>query len=135
MRLSNLVSFAGFVVLIAGTYSPILHPIIGSWDVYDGSKPYGITILLVAVTGITGCVFNEIRLIRMMGWISFLLVILLMALTWLKVHTSFNFIPLHFVARYLTSKLRFKWGWFLLFGGPALALAGMAAAKKSLPQS
>lgn len=132
MRLSNLISFAGFVILISGTYCPILHPIIGSWDVYDGSKPYGVAILLVAVVGIIGCVFGEKKLIRLMGWISLALVILLIILTWLKVHTSFNFIPLHFVARYLTSKLKFKWGWFLLFGGPSLALAGAVAPKTKI---
>lgn len=132
MRLSNLISFAGFVILISGTYCPILHPIIGSWDVYDGSKPYGVAILLVAVVGIIGCVFGEKKLIRLMGWISLALVILLIILTWLKVHTSFNFIPLHFVARYLTSKLKFKWGWFLLFGGPLLALAGAVAPKTKI---
>ena len=52
MRLSALLSFAGFIILIAGTYCPILHPFIGNWDVYDGNKPYGIVILLVAVIGI-----------------------------------------------------------------------------------
>jgi predicted membrane channel-forming protein YqfA (hemolysin III family) len=125
MRLNTLLSFAGFIILIAGTYCPILRPIIGAWDVYDGNKPYGIVILLVAVVGIIGTVFNQENIIRLTSWLSLGLVSLFLVLAWLKVHTSFTFIPLHFVARYLTSKLKFKWGWYLLFGGPILAILGV----------
>ena len=131
MRFNILTSFVGFVVLIAGTYCPILHPIIGSWDVYDGNKAYGIVILLVALVGVLGTVFNEARIIRMTAWLSLCLVALFYVLAILKVRTSFTFIPLHFVARYLTSKLKFKWGWYLLFGGPLLALAGVFLGKKT----
>jgi predicted membrane channel-forming protein YqfA (hemolysin III family) len=131
MRLNSLLSFAGFVILIAGTYCPILRPIIGNWDVYDGNKPYGIVILLVAVVGITGTVFNQVKITRFAAWLSLALVILFCILAWLKVHTSFTFIPLHFVAEYLTSKLKFKWGWYLLFGGPLLALGGVFFGKKN----
>jgi predicted membrane channel-forming protein YqfA (hemolysin III family) len=129
MRLNNLISFAGFVILIAATYCPILHPIVGNWDVYDGNKPYGIVILLVAVVGITGTVFDQAKIIRMAAWFSLGLVFVFLILAILKVFTSFNFIPLHFVAKYLTSKIKFKWGWYLLFGGPLLALAGVFAKK------
>jgi hypothetical protein len=59
MRLSALLSLAGFIILIVGTYCLILRPFIGNWDVYDGSKPYGIVILLVAVIGILGTVLNQ----------------------------------------------------------------------------
>jgi len=130
MRLNTLLSFAGFVILIAGTYCPIVKPILGSWDVYDGNKPYGIVILLVALVGIIGTVFNEQKIIRLSAWLSLALVILFYFLAILKVRMSFDFIPLHFVAKYLTSKLKFKWGWYLLFGGPLLALAGVLLKRK-----
>jgi len=130
MRFNSLLSFAGFVILIAATYCPILHPIVGNWDVYDGNKPYGILILLVAVTGIIGTVFNELKIIRFAAWLSLVLVSIFLILTILKVYTSFNFIPLHFIAKYLTSKIKFKWGWYLLFGGPLLALTGVLLAKR-----
>jgi predicted membrane channel-forming protein YqfA (hemolysin III family) len=125
MRLNILLSFAGFIILIAGTYCPILHPVVGHWDVYDGNKPYGIVILLVALVGIIGTVFNDKKIIRMSAWLSVVLVFVFLILCLLKVYTSFNFIPLHFLARYLTSKIKFKWGWYLLFGGPLMALAGV----------
>ncbi len=124
MRLSSLISFIGFVILIAGTYCPILHPFIGNWNVYDGNKPYGIVILLVAIVGIIGTVFNQPKITRMAAWFSLVLVILFYLLAFLKVHTSFNFIPFRSVAAYLSGKIRFKWGWLLLFGGALLALAG-----------
>jgi len=125
MRINTFLSFAGFIILIAGTYCPILRPIIGNWDVYDGNKAYGIVILLVALVGIIGTVFNQLDIVRLTAWLSLALVTVFLLLAWLKVHTSFNFVPLHFVARYLTSKLKFKWGWFLLFGGPLLAILGI----------
>jgi predicted membrane channel-forming protein YqfA (hemolysin III family) len=129
MRLSSLISFIGFVILIAGTYCPILHPFIGNWDVYDGNKPYGIVILLVAVVGILGTVLNQPKITRMAAWFSMGLVILFYLLALLKVHTSFNFIPFRSVEEYLSGKIRFKWGWFLLFGGPILALTGISTEK------
>jgi predicted membrane channel-forming protein YqfA (hemolysin III family) len=131
MRPNLLLSFVGFVILIAGTYCPILHPIIGTWDVYDGNKPYGMVILLVAAVGIIGTVFNQRKIILMAAWLSLSLVIVFLLLAWLKVHNTFSWVPLHFVAKFLTSKIKFKWGWYLLFGGPVLALAGVFLGKKS----
>jgi len=130
VRLNTLFSFAGFVILIAATWCPILHPITGNWDVYDGNKPYGLVILLVALVGIIGVVFSQAKIIRVAAWMSLGLVFIFLVLTVLKVYTSFNFIPLHFVAKYLTSKIKFKWGWYLLFAGPLLALAGVLFKRK-----
>jgi predicted membrane channel-forming protein YqfA (hemolysin III family) len=132
MRLNNLVSFAGFVILIAATYCPILHPITGNWNVYDCNKPYGLVILLVTVVGIVGTVFDQAKITRMAAWVSLGLVFVFLVLTLLKVYTSFDFIPLHFVARYFTSKIKFNWGWYLLFGGPLLALAGVLMRRKTI---
>jgi hypothetical protein len=132
MRLNSLLSFAGFIILIAGTYCPIIKPIIGSWDVYDGNKPYGIVILLVAVIGILGTVLNQMSITRLCAWLSLGLVVLFYILAILKVRMSFDFVPLHFVAKYLTSKLKFKWGWYLLFGGPVLAVLGVLMGKRSV---
>jgi len=125
MRLNNLLSFIGFVILIAGTYCPILKPIFGHWDVYDGNKPYGIVILLVAIVGILGTVLSQPKIIRLSAWLSLGLVILFYILAILKVRMSFDFIPLHFLAKYLTSKIKFIWGWYLLFGGAVLAVLGV----------
>jgi predicted membrane channel-forming protein YqfA (hemolysin III family) len=130
MRLNTLFSFAGFIILIAGTYCPILHPFIGNWDVYDGNKPYGIVILLVAVVGIISTVFNQVKITRLTAWLSLGLVVMFYLLALLKVHTSFNFIPFRSVEAYLSGKIRFKWGWYLLFAGPLLALAGVVFGKK-----
>ena len=88
-------------------------------------------ILLVAVVGIIGTVFNQRKIIRMAAWLSLALVIVFLLLAWLKVHNTFSWVPLHFVAKFLTSKIKFKWGWYLLFGGPVLALAGVFLGKKS----
>lgn len=130
MRLNSLLSFVGFIILIAGTYCPILHPFIGNWDVYDGNKPYGIVILLVATVGILSTVFYRVKLTNLTAWLSLGLVVLFYLLAWLKVHTSFNFIPFKSVAEYLSGKIRFKWGWYLLFGGSLLAVIGVLLENK-----
>jgi len=132
MRLNSLLSFAGFIILIAGTYCPIIKPILGSWDVYDGNKPYGIVILLVAVVGILGTVLNQMSITRLSAWLSLGLVTLFYILAILKVKMSFDFVPLHFVAKYLTSKLKFMWGWYLLFGGPLLPVLGVLIGKRRM---
>ncbi|MDB5017089.1 MAG: hypothetical protein JWQ84_1921 [Mucilaginibacter sp.] len=132
MRLNTLLSFAGFVLLIAGTYCPVLRPFhLFSWDVYAANKPYGIVILLVALVGIIGAVFNRVKLIRLTAWLSLGLVIVFYFLALLKVHTSFSFIPIHPVGNYLSSLIKFKWGWYLLFAGPILALLGVLLNRKS----
>jgi len=131
MRLNNFISFAGFVILIAATYCPILRPFhLFNWNVYDANKPYGIIILLVAVVGIIGTVFNQVKIIRLTAWLSVLLVVLLYIMAQLKVHTSFSFIPFHSIENFLSRQIKFKWGWFLLFGGATLALLGALLAKK-----
>jgi len=131
MRLNNFISFAGFVVLIAATYCPILRPFhLFNWNVYDANKPYGIIILLVAVVGIIGTVFNQVKLVRLTAWLSLILVALLYVMAQLKVHTSFSFIPFHSIENFLSRQIKFKWGWFLLFGGSALALLGGLMEKK-----
>jgi len=131
MRLNNFISFAGFVILIAATYCPILRPFhLFNWNVYDANKPYGIIILLVAVVGIIGTVFNQVKIIRLAAWLSFILVALLYVMAQLKIHTSFSFIPFYSIENFLSRQIKFKWGWFLLFGGPVLALLGVLSEKK-----
>jgi len=131
MRLNNMLSFAGFVILIAATYCPILRPFhLYNLNVYDGNKPYGIVILLVAVIGILGSFFNEQRLIKSTAWTSLVLVALFFVLAFLKVHTSFSFIPFHSIDAFLTRQIKFKWGWFPLFAGPVLAVIGVLSSRK-----
>jgi len=131
MRPANFISFAGFVVLIAATYCPILRPFhLFNWNVYDASKPYGIIILLVAVVGIIGTVFNRSKITRLAAQLSLILVVLFYILAQLKVRTSFTFIPFHSIANLLTRQIKFIWGWYLLFGGAFLALLGALLEKK-----
>ena len=125
MRLPSLVSFIGFVLLMAGTWCPLLRPFhLFNWDTYDLNRPYGMVILLISVVGILGVILNQIKLVRLTSWISFVLVLLLFVAAYMKVHTSFSFIPFKSFAGFLTSQIKFKWGWYLLFAGPVIALAG-----------
>lgn len=131
MRLNTLFSFAGFIMLIAGTYCPVLRPFhLFNWNVYDANKPFGIVILLVAVVGIISTVFNQVKLTRLTSVLSLALIVLLYIAAWFKIHTSFSFIPFHSIDSYLSRQIRFKWGWYLLFLGSLLAIAGTLFGKK-----
>jgi predicted membrane channel-forming protein YqfA (hemolysin III family) len=130
MRPASFISFLGFVVLIAATYCPLFRPFgITTWDMYDANKPFGIVILLIAVVGIIGVVFMQMKIARMAAWLSVGLIILFYFLALLKVHTSFSFIPFHAISKFLASKIKFKWGWWLLVAGPVLALVGALSEK------
>ncbi|MEO6148849.1 MAG: hypothetical protein ABIP28_01755 [Mucilaginibacter sp.] len=124
MRIPSLISLVGFIILIAGTYCPMLRPFgLFSWNVYDMDKPYGIVILLVAVIGMIGVVFNQLKIARPAAWTSLVLVVLLYIAAYLKVHTSFSFLPFNSLAEFLAGKIKFKWGWYVLFTGAFLTLA------------
>jgi predicted membrane channel-forming protein YqfA (hemolysin III family) len=130
MRPGSFISFAGFVMLIAATYCPLLRPLhISNWDMYACNKPYGIVVLLVSVVGIIGVVFMQRKLARLTAWLSVGLVILFYILCLLKIHYSFNFIPFHSLERFLDRQIKFKWGWWLLCAGPALSVIGVLIEK------
>ncbi len=125
MRLPSLISFIGFVMLMAATWCPLLRPFhLFNWDVYDLNKPYGMVILLVSVVGILGVVLNQLKLVKLTAWISLGLVTLLLLAAILKIHTSFSFIPFKGITGFLERQIKFKWGWYLLFAGPLVALLG-----------
>jgi hypothetical protein len=110
---------------MAATWCPLLRPFhLFNWDVYDLNKPYGMVILLLSVVGILGVVLNQLKLVKLTSWISLGLVTLLLLAAVLKVHTSFSFIPFKGLTVFLERQIKFKWGWYLLFGGPLLALLG-----------
>lgn len=128
MRISSFISFLGFVLIIAGSYSPLLRPFhLFNYNLYDLSKPYGIVVLLMAVVGILGVVLRQRGLARTMAIISLLLVGLIFAAAVFKVDTSFSFIPLKGLATALSHSIKFKWGWYLLFGGSIMTIWGTFA--------
>jgi predicted membrane channel-forming protein YqfA (hemolysin III family) len=117
-------------MLIAATYCPLFRPLhITNWDMYACNKPYGIVVLLVAIVGILGVVFMQLKIARMAAWISVILIVLFYFLALLKIHHSFSFIPFHSLEKYLDRQIKFKWGWWLLVAGPILALAGALSEK------
>jgi len=124
MRISTFISFAGFVLLIVGTFCPIIHFALFNQTVYQLNKPYGLVFLLVAVVGILGTVLNNKKLTRLIAWVLAGLVVVFYIAALIKIHFSFSFIPFHSLSNYLTGKITFRWGWYLLCTGAALALAG-----------
>lgn len=133
MPVKSFLSFAGFILLIAATYCPLLKPFgLTSWDMYDLNKPFGIVVLLVAVVGIVGVVFKQLPVARLCAFLSLTLAILLYIAAQLKIHSSFSFIPFKSIAGFLTRQIKFKWGWYLLFAGAFLAITGIITTKSSI---
>ena len=130
MPTKSFLSFAGFVMLIAATYCPLLRPFgLMNWDLYDLNRPYGIVVLLVAIVGIAGIVLKQKPIVRLSAWASLILVALVYIAAFLKVHHTFSFIPFKSLQGFLTKLIKFKWGWYLLFAGPVLAVIGIATTK------
>ena len=125
MRIPSLISFIGFVLVIAATYCPLLRPFhLINMNLFDLNKPYGLVIILVAVVGILGTALNNPKLVRLMSWLSIGLALLLYMAAYLKVNASFSFIPFKSLAGFFSKQIAFKWGWYVLFAGALLALAG-----------
>ncbi len=131
MRLNTLTSFCGFVILIAALYCPILRPFhLFNMDAFGANRPYGMVLRLIGVVGILGTVLNQFKLTRFVAWFSLVLVVLFFIGAFLKVHTSFSFIPFRSIDAFLTRQIKFKWGWYLIFAGPLLAVAGVLFERK-----
>lgn len=127
MRPLTLISFVGFVTLMAGLWCPLLHvPIAGNFSAFRLNQPYGLVLLLMVVVGIVGNVFNKYKVTQFAALASLVLVVVFFIAVFLKVKTAFSFIPFGSVAQFLTHALiKFKWGWYVLFVGQLLALTGV----------
>ena len=133
MPKKSFLSFAGFLLLIIATYCPLLKPfgIFPNMDVYAIKQPFGITLLLIGVIGILGVVLRQSVIVKFCAWIALLLVMVFYAGAMFQVHHLFNFIPFKSFAGFLSRQIRFKWGWYLLFAGPLLAVIGAYTSKKT----
>lgn len=130
-------SLAGFILLIAATYCPLIKPfgIFPSMDIYDLKQAFGITVLLVGVIGILGVVLRQRPIAKICAWVALLLTVIFYAGVQFQVHHFFTFIPFGSVTRFLTRQIRFKWGWYLLLAGPILAIIGISTTKRSITAS
>jgi hypothetical protein len=130
MRISSILSFLGFVLLFAGTYCPIVRPFgLFNQNIYQISQPYGLVLALIAVVGLVASFLNQPKITRAVAWIGFALLVLLLVAAVFKVQTFFDFMPFKGFRRVLTRQLRFKWGWYVLFTGVILAVAGALSSK------
>lgn len=131
MRPASLLSLLGFIILIAATFCPMLRPFhLFNMNVYKLNQPYGMVIMLVGVIGILCTVLNQTKVTRIAAWASLVLVVLLYIAAFLKVKASFSFIPFKGINGFLTRQIAFKWGWYVLFTGPVLAVIGVSLSKK-----
>lgn len=125
MQPKSFISLVGFILLIAGTFSPLISPFgLIKWNLYDLNQVFGIILLLVAVIGILAAMRQQIQLVRIAAWTGLGLVALLLIAAVFKVNTTFSFIPFKKAGEFLSGKISYQWGWYLLFAGPIFALLG-----------
>jgi len=131
MRVSSFISLFGFILLIAGTFSPLLRPFgLFSWDVYALNKPYGIVLLVIGIAGVLGSVLQQRSLIQVSAIIALVLVALLFIAAIFQVKTTFSFIPFKGISAGLSHLIKFKWGWYMLFAGAIIAVIGSLSDKR-----
>jgi len=130
MRISSFISFVGFIMVFVATFCPIAHFIINQ-NVYQLNKPYGLVMLLVSIVGVVATVFNNPKLVKLIAWLTVGLVVLFYIAALFKIHNYFNFIPFHVGAAYLSGKIKFKWGWYVMCVGAALGVIGVLGNSKT----
>jgi hypothetical protein len=132
MPTKSYLSFAGFVMLIAATYCPLLRPFgLRNLDLYQVNQPFGLLLLLIGVIGILGVVLRQKAITWLCAWFALVLVIVLYIAAIFKIHQFFGFIPFKSISGFLARQIKFKWGWFVLLGGPILAIVGVLTTKRS----
>lgn len=131
MRPASLITLLGFIILIAATFCPMLRPFhLFNMNVYKLNQPYGMVIMMVGVIGMLCTVLNQLKVTRIASFASLILVALLYIAALLKVKASFSFIPFKGINGFLTRQIAFKWGWYVLFAGPIMAVLGVLSSKK-----
>src|SRR5690606_6578971 len=108
-----------------GCFCPLISPFgLVKWNVFDLNFIFGVIIICVGALGILSVFFQQPKLGKLMAWAALALVVLLLAAAVFKVNTSFSFIPFKKVGKFLSEKVYYRWGWYVLFAGPLLALWG-----------
>ncbi len=127
----NFISFAGFILLIAGIFSPLISPLgLVKWNLFDLNQPFAIVVLVIAIIGLAGTMLKSNQLAKFASWIALGLVTLVFIAAIMKVNTAFSFIPFPKLSHTLSGLIHYRWGWYLLFLGSVLALLGSRKKKK-----
>jgi len=129
----NIITFAGFILLIAGLFCPLISPLgLIKWNLFDLNKVFAIIVLVVAVAGLISALIKNSQYIKITGWLSLALIILVFIAAVMKVQTAFSFIPFPKLANTMSGFIHYRWGWYLLFAGAILAVLGSFGQRKSL---
>ncbi len=127
MRLAKLVGLFSAMLLIVGTFLPMVHvPIVGNWSYWDLHKYLASFVTLMGFLAISA-VFRKKQ-----GYLRFyaILGLLTLALTYvgarMKIAESFSFIPFPKMAGAAGSLIKYQWqGWtIMIFACVVMFLAG-----------
>jgi len=131
----RIVSLVGFVLVIVGIFCPLISPLgLVRWSLLDLNKTFGLILNAVAISGVIFTFKKQPAILyKLNAWTAFGLVVFIFIAVVMKVQTAFSFIPFPKIANTLSGFIHYRWGWYLLFVGPILALLGPGERKSIHP--
>lgn len=145
MSKSRILGLAGTLLLIGGTFCPVLYvPFSGSLDYFQKGKGDGMIVLVLAGISLVLILFNALRGLLLTGILS----LGVMTLTFLNVQNKIAALksdigktlegnPMREIADSTIGSIRYRWGWAVLLAGVILlfvAALTVRRRKKELPE-
>lgn len=127
MKLAKLVGLFSGMLLIIGTFLPMVHvPIVGNWSYWDLHKYLASFVFMMGVLAIIAVFRKRQTLLRFYGILGLLTLALTYVGARLKIADSFSFIPFPKIADAAGSLIKYQWqGWtIMIFACVVMFLAG-----------
>jgi hypothetical protein len=133
-----MLGLTGALLVFAGGMSPMLRPIIGSWNYWDIDTTLATIAFTLAAIGLLAAISNKKGLLRFAGWAELIFVTFTLVAVYFKVNDYFSFLPFKKLAAAASGLIHYRWmGWALLYAGSLLMIIGSKRSKvvKPSPQA
>ncbi|ASW76352.1 hypothetical protein IQ37_11540 [Chryseobacterium piperi] len=117
------IQFIGLVLVIAGSFLPLVHiPIIGNWNYWKLDHYLAIACWILTAGALFGLVNNRPKMVRTFGFLLIGLFIFTLIAIKLQSLDYFSFLPFKSWRDTFAGVVKLKWGWILEFSGAFLLL-------------
>ncbi len=124
MNFRNYLGFVGSVLVLAGCFAPMVHlPIIGNWNYFDLDLTLSSVVCTLGFFGFLSAAFKRRTLAGIFGWAIAVLLVLTFVGVYVKVHSSFSFIPFKKLAALAAGIVKYRSaGWVVMGMGAVLMI-------------
>lgn len=130
LRQMKNIQLLGLILVVIGSFLPLVHvPIIGNWNFWKLDQRLAIMCYLLATVALGGIATNNIRFVKIIGFILLILFVFTVFATKYKAFSYFSFLPFKSWTETLAGTVKLKWGWAVEFAG---ALIMLFAPKKKI---